>query len=42
MLRRQAFKFRIEPTGEQQSKLQQFAGMPGSCSTKRWHSSRPT
>ncbi len=27
MLRRQAFKFRIEPTGEQQRKLRQFAGM---------------
>jgi len=27
MLRRQAFKFRIEPTGEQQHKLRQFAGM---------------
>ncbi|WP_039804731.1 RNA-guided endonuclease InsQ/TnpB family protein [Azotobacter chroococcum] len=26
MLRRQAFKFRIEPTGEQQCKLHQFAG----------------
>ncbi|TBW02676.1 transposase [Azotobacter chroococcum] len=26
MLRRQAFKFRIEPTGEQQRKLRQFAG----------------
>lgn len=27
MLRRQAYKFRIEPTGEQQRKLRQFAGM---------------
>ncbi|TKD32663.1 RNA-guided endonuclease InsQ/TnpB family protein [Azotobacter chroococcum] len=27
MLRRQPFKFRIEPTGEQQRKLRQFAGM---------------
>jgi putative transposase len=27
MLRRQAFKYRIEPTGEQQRKLRQFAGM---------------
>ncbi|KAI3478986.1 hypothetical protein L1887_59009 [Cichorium endivia] len=26
MLRRQAYKFRIEPTGEQQRKLRQFAG----------------
>jgi len=27
MVRRQAFKYRIEPTGEQQRKLRQFAGM---------------
>lgn len=27
MIRRQAYKFRIEPTGEQRRKLQQFAGM---------------
>jgi len=26
MIRRQAFKYRIEPTGEQQRKLRQFAG----------------
>ena len=27
MVRRQAFKYRIEPNGEQQRKLRQFAGM---------------
>ena len=27
MIRRQAYKFRIEPTGAQRRKLQQFAGM---------------